>query len=403
SLFVVFNDYNAEVIERISKMVLRYCSCIVFRTHVRNLSHYTPPGYTKVVSAAEIKKFCVQCLTKVGAQSRHAIALSDVLISGDYRGHYSHGLNRLEMYVQDIKKGVCATDTEPAIVKETVSTALVDGKNAMGPVVGNFAMGKAIAKAQKTGIAFVAAFGSNHFGIAGWYSLMALQEGLIGLAFTNTSPLVFPTRARKLAVGTNPLTLAAPGKVPDDHFVLDMATSAVALGKIEMNRRRGLEIPIGWGADQDGKTCVDPNLVVTKGGLMPLGGEEEHSGYKGYGLGMLVEILCGIIANADFGPNVRRWMTTEKQANLGQSFLAIDPKAFAPGFEQRLSEYVNIMRNLPPVNDKEPVVVPGDFEREHMIECDQLGGIPYPPVLLESLVSCVILCLLLLVSQISCL
>uniref|UniRef100_A0A094ZG14 Putative oxidoreductase YjmC n=1 Tax=Schistosoma haematobium TaxID=6185 RepID=A0A094ZG14_SCHHA len=206
-----------------------------------------------------------------------------------------------------------------------------------------------------------------------------------GLAFTNTSPLVFPTRARKLAVGTNPITLAAPGKVPEDHFVLDMATSAVALGKIEMSRRRGIEIPKGWGADTDGKTSVDPNLVVTKGGLMPLGGEEENSGYKGYGLGMLVEILCGIITDAAFGPNVRRWLSTDKPANLGQSFLAIDPKAFAPGFEQRLSEYVNIMRNLPPVDSQKPVVVPGDFEREHMTECDELGGIPYPPVLIESL------------------
>ncbi|CAH8435091.1 unnamed protein product [Heterobilharzia americana] len=179
---------------------------------------------------------------KSRAQMSHSDALSDVLVAGDYRGHYSHGLNRLEMYVRDIQKGVCDANSEPVIVKETVSTALVDGKNTLGPVVGNLAMKTAIQKAQKTGISFVAAFGSNHYGIAGWYSLMALEQGLIGLSFTNTSPLVFPTRSRKLAVGTNPITLAAPGKVPQDHFVLDMATSAVALGKIEMNRRRGIKI-----------------------------------------------------------------------------------------------------------------------------------------------------------------
>ncbi|CAH8495641.1 unnamed protein product [Schistosoma rodhaini] len=366
-------------------MVLRYRFFGVFGSRGRKLSHYTPPGYSQVISTEEVKKFCIQCLQKVGAQLKHATALSDVLVAGDYRGHYSHGLNRLEMYVQDIQKGVCSTDLEPTIVKETVSTALVDGKNVLGPVVGNFSMETAIKKANETGIAFVTSFGSNHFGIAGWYSLMALQQGLIGLAFTNTSPLVFPTRSRRLAVGTNPITLAAPGKVPEDHFVLDMATSAVALGKIEMSRRRGIEIPKGWGADTDGKTSVDPNLVMTKGGLMPLGGEEENSGYKGYGLGMLVEILCGIIADAAFGPNIRRWLSTDKPANLGQSFLAIDPKAFAPGFEQRLSEYVNLMRNLPPVDSQKPVIVPGDFEREHMTECDELGGIPYPPVLIESL------------------
>ncbi|VDO97052.1 unnamed protein product [Schistosoma curassoni] len=179
-------------------MILRYRFFRVFSNHGRKLSHYTPAGYSQLISTAEVKKFCIQCLEKVGAQSKHAKALSDVLVAGDYRGHYSHGLNRLEMYVQDIQKGVCSTDLEPIIVKETVSTALVDGKNVLGPVVGNFAMETAIKKADKTGIAFVAAFGSNHFGIAGWYSLMALQQGLIGLAFTNTSPLVFPTRARKV-------------------------------------------------------------------------------------------------------------------------------------------------------------------------------------------------------------
>nr|CAH8869752.1 unnamed protein product [Trichobilharzia regenti] len=366
-------------------MVARYRFHPSYYNFIRKLSHYTPPGYSKLILAQEVKDFCIRCLTKVGAQKSHSVSLSDVLVSGDYRGHYSHGLNRLEMYVRDIQKGVCETRAEPKIVKESASTALVDGKNVLGPVVGNFAMNTAIQKAKKTGVSFVAAFGSNHSGIAGWYSLMALEQGLIGISMTNTSPLVYPTRARKLAVGTNPITLAAPGKKPEDHFVLDMATSAVALGKIEMNRRRGIPIPRGWGADADGKTSLDLTVVVTKGGLMPLGGEEEHSGYKGYGLGMLVEILCGIIADAAYGPNIRRWMTTDRPANLGQCFAAIDPKAFAPGFEQRLSEYVNIMRNLPPVDAQKPVVILGDFEREHMVECDQLGGIPYPPVLIESL------------------
>lgn len=153
-------------------MILRYRFFRVFSNHGRKLSHYTPAGYSQLISTAEVKKFCIQCLEKVGAQSKHAKALSDVLVAGDYRGHYSHGLNRLgkysncanslfvqEMYVQDIQKGVCSTDLEPIIVKETVSTALVDGKNVLGPVVGNFAMETAIKKADKTGIAFVAAFG----------------------------------------------------------------------------------------------------------------------------------------------------------------------------------------------------------------------------------------------------
>ncbi|KAA3670401.1 uncharacterized protein DEA37_0014933, partial [Paragonimus westermani] len=159
-------------------------------TNKASMSCVTPDEYTCVIGREEVIDFCVRCMEKVSVCTSHSKSLANVLVAGDYRGHYSHGLNRLgisvvihiislEMYVVDIEKGVCVYNKEPVVVKETVSTALVNGENLLGPVVGNFAMKVAIEKARSTGIGWVAANGSNHYGIAGWYSLMAAKEGLI--------------------------------------------------------------------------------------------------------------------------------------------------------------------------------------------------------------------------------
>ncbi|CAL8099689.1 unnamed protein product [Calicophoron daubneyi] len=344
----------------------------------------TPREYTRIVARHEVAKFCLRCMEKVGVPREHARHLGDVLTAGDYRGHYSHGLNRLEMYVMDVEKKVCDVHKKPVVVKETCSTALINGNNLLGPTVGIFSMQTAIKKAKETGVSWIATYGSNHFGIAGYYSMLAAKEGLIGLAFTNTSPLVFPTRAKKQVLGTNPMTIAAPGSKPEDDFVLDMATSTVAVGKLEMCRRRNLSIPSGWAGDDDGKPTADPAVAIDKGGLFPLGGEEITSGYKGYGLSVMVEILCGILANAAYGPGVRKWMITTHPANLGQCFAAIDPQAFAPGFHKRMSDFMKTLRGLPRVDPELPVLVAGDPEREHIAECEKLGGIRYPPVLIES-------------------
>ncbi|XP_076461629.1 putative oxidoreductase YjmC [Babylonia areolata] len=331
-----------------------------------------------VVPSEEMHAFVLRCMTRVGTPDHHAKALADLLTAADLRDHYSHGLNRLDMYVRDIQSGMTAHDTEPSVVKETAATALVEGNNVLGPVVGRYCMDLAIQKARQSGIGWVSARGSNHFGIAGWYSMRAMEQGMLGMAFTNTSPLMVPTRARKPTLGTNPLSLAAPGQ-GGDGLVLDMATTAVALGKVELNDRKGMNIPAGWGVDSTGKTCTDPKPVVESGGLMPLGGTEECSGYKGYGLGMMVEVFCGLLSGASYGPNVRRWKTNDRPANLGQCFIAIDPSAFAEGFANRMSDLMNHCRNLEPVEGEREVLVPGDPERQHIEKCQQLGGIPYHP------------------------
>jgi len=342
----------------------------------RNLGQDYPDAV--LVPIPEITAFIERCMVAAGTKREHAKALADNLMLADYRGHFSHGLNRLDMYVHDIQTGITVSDVEPKIVRETAATAHVDGNNVLGPVVGNFSMGIAIKKAKEAGIGLVAAKGSNHYGIAGFYSLQALKEGQMGMSFTNTSPLVLPTRGRKVTLGTNPITLAAPGK-GDDSFVLDMATSAVALGKIELQDVKKEKIPPGWGADASGKESFIPADVLKGGGLLPLGGSELSSGYKGYGLAVLTEIMCGILAGAEYGPNIRRWKNTDRIANLGQCFIAINPDCFEPGFRDRMQDLMNICRTTPPAVGETEVLVAGDPERQHMAKCDKQGGIKYHP------------------------
>lgn len=276
--------------------------------------------------------------------------MADLLIEADHRGHFSHGMNRLEMYVNDLTCGTVDGNAKPKLLKETVATAWVDGSNALGAVVGNFCMNLAMEKAKTVGIGMVSAKGSNHYGIAGWYTTMAQRHGLIGISMTNTSPLMSPTRSTDVALGTNPISFAAPAKNAD-AFVLDMATTTVAVGKIEMKRRRNESMPLGWAQDEMGRPTTDPTVGFNAGCLTPLGGAEETSGFKGYGLGVMVETLCGVLSGSMLSHQIRKWNLgpSDTVANLGQVFLAINPDSFAPDFVDRSSMLIDHLRNMPRV------------------------------------------------------
>nr|CAD7442095.1 unnamed protein product [Timema bartmani] len=251
-----------------------------------------------VVPLSEVKRFIAECMEKVGTSRQGATDLADLLVEADYRGHYSHGLNRLETYIEDVTSGACQPNVQPTVLKETLSTAWVDGNDGLGVVVGNFCMELAMAKARQTGVGWVVAKRSNHYGIAGWYSIKAVQCGLLGMSFTNTSPLMCPTGAKSAALGTNPISLAAPAQ-DGDSFVLDMATTAVAVGKIEVQRRKKESIPENWALGPDGRVTTDTDVAFNTGCLLPLGGVEQTSGYKGYGLGLLVETFCGMLGGEE--------------------------------------------------------------------------------------------------------
>nr|CRZ23024.1 Bm6087 [Brugia malayi] len=330
----------------------------------------------KIIAIQEVTRYMIQCMIKTGTSESHAKQLADVLVAADIRGHYSHGLNRLGMYVRDIQEGICMKDGVPKILKENAASAWVDGNNLLGPVVGNFCMDIAIRKAKEAGVGWVVAKGSNHFGIAGWYSIRAMNEGLLGMAFTNTSPIMYPTRSSVAALGTNPLTLAAKAK--NDTFILDMATTTAAIGKVEIAARKDQTVPDTWGVGKNGYVSNDPAKILDGGGLLPLGGSELTGGYKGYCLGALVEIICGVLGGAQWGPHVRQWMSTAVIANLGQCFIAINPNEFAPNFENRLQEFIDAMRGLKSVDNKQ-VLVAGDPENEHIALVEKYGGIPYHP------------------------
>lgn len=330
-----------------------------------------------VVPKEDVVRFITECLTKSGTTLEDGRTVAHHLMTADYSGHFSHGLNRMQMYVEDIKSKMTDPVAKTKIITDFQAVALVDGNNGLGQVIGKFCMELAMEKAKKFGIGMVAARGSNHYGICGYYTSMAIEQCLIGFTCTNTSPLMAPTRSKSAGLGTNPLSLGM-GATGGDRFVLDMATTAVALGKIELAIRKNEPIPTGWALGTDGKSTTDSEDAYKASLLMPLGGEERNSGYKGYGLGLMVEVLCGILSGSEFGPNIRQWKNKEKIANLGQCFMAINPAAFGSGSEERLAKLLHQLRNLPTAGD-EPVLIAGDKERQAMALVDKQGGITYHP------------------------
>lgn len=331
------------------------------------------------VAVAEVESFVERCMRSVGTDAQHSKALAQVLSAADVRGHFTHGLHRLDTYVCDIENGTMQPRGEPSIEKETGPTALVNGNNVLGPVVGNFCMDLAINKAKEHGIGWVVCKGSTHYGIAGWYSAKALEHGMIGMSMSNTSPVVVPTRAVQRSIGTNPISVSAPGRA-GDSFQLDMATSAVALGKVEVCRREETEIPLGWAVNSKGQETVNPRDVLEDGGgMLPLGGKEITGGHKGYGLAMMVDMFCGILSGSAFGPNIRQWQGHNERlrADLGQCFVAVNPKMFADGFEDRMQCLMDQYRNLEPAEGEPAVLVAGDPARENMRKVRQDGGICY--------------------------
>ncbi|KAL7046887.1 hypothetical protein ACKWTF_002730 [Chironomus riparius] len=350
--------------------------------HISSVNRMAQISEEKIglVPIEETRRFMTDCFLKSKCSPENAKAMADLLAEADYRGHFSHGMNRLEMYINDLHKNSTDGNVIPEVLKESPATAWVDGKNGLGAVVGNFCMDLAIKKAKEVGVGVVTARRSNHYGIAGWYTMRAMHEGLIGMSGTNTSPLMTPTRSMEAGLGTNPLSFAAPAD-NGDSFVLDMATTAVAVGKIEIQRRKGEPIPHGWAHDSKGNLTTDASVAFESACLAPLGGSEITSGYKGYGLGAMIEVLCGILSGSLFSNKVRKWthFGSDAEADLGQFFIAIDPSCFAPGFTGRLSEMNDILRNLTPVDPEKPVLLAGDPEKNHMKKVDSDGGVRYTP------------------------
>lgn len=345
-----------------------------------------------VVNDAKLTNFCIEIFKKMGISQEDAEITADNLIASDLRGISSHGVARLKRYVDKIKDGLILTNVKPKLLKETKVTATVSGENGLGQPAAYFAMNLAIKKAKANGLGFVTVRNSNHYGIAGYYSLMALKHNLIGISMTNSEPLVVPTFSKDMVIGTNPISVAVPsGK--ERPFVLDMATSVVPRGRFEVFSREQKSVPSGWAVDQNGLPTTDTKLVIDNmantlgGGILPLGGEGElFSGHKGYGLSVLVDILCGILSGADFGPYVKPKKGTKTFINVGHFFGAINIENFIElsQFKSNMDEMIRVLKNSQKAKNQSRIYIHGEKEFEKWEEYKK-NGIPLNQKVTETL------------------
>jgi len=317
-----------------------------------------------------LQEFTINIFNKFGVPVEDAKIVADILINADQRGIGSHGLQRLKRYTDGLKTGVMKAIGDIKVLKETPNTLLISGGDGLGQVIGYKAMKLVIDKALKNNVAFAAVRDSNHYGIAGYYSMMALEHDLIGLSITNSAPLVVPTHGKDLVVGTNPISIAVPaGK--ELPFVLDMATSTVPRGKLEVYEREGKTMPITWATDELGNPTQDiprvlANLLDKKGGgLLPLGGaEEEGGGHKGYGLAFAVDIFSGVLSGSAFGPNL--YGKKDVPAKVSHFFGAIKIDAFIKPalFKSIMDEYINTLKNSAKAAGRDRIFIHGEKEFE---------------------------------------
>ncbi|HTU70901.1 MAG TPA: Ldh family oxidoreductase [Candidatus Baltobacteraceae bacterium] len=262
----------------------------------------------------KLKHFIVDVLERSGVARAHAEVTADVLVEADLRGIESHGVARLESYyVARIRSGHLNPQPNYRVVRESKTSIVFDADNGLGHPVSKMAMESVIAKAQEFGSAFGGVRNSNHYGIAGYYAMMALEHDMIGMSATNSVKYAAATFGREVTLGTNPFAFAVPaGNEPS--FVLDFATTTVPKGKIEVYKRKDKELEPGWAIDEQGNMTADPDEAL-RGALLPLGGfGMEGGGHKGYGLGLLADILCGVLSGGCFGPTLPFADETKKGA-----------------------------------------------------------------------------------------
>ncbi|MEP6750614.1 MAG: Ldh family oxidoreductase [Bacteroidota bacterium] len=330
----------------------------------------------------QLISFTEKVFTKIGCSEHEAAIAAKALLSADLRGIDSHGVARLSGYVRLWEAKRVNANPDIKIIHETPSTAVVDGGSGLGLVVAPFAMQVAIDKAKLVGTGWVSVSNSNHFGIAGYHAMMALQHDMIGIAMTNASALVAPTFSIERMLGTNPICVAIPaGKEP--AFVADLATTTAANGKLEILQRKNLHAPSGWVQDKDGNTSTNPHELKGGGALLPLGGDREHGSHKGYALGAVVDIFSAVLSGANYGPWVPPFPAYVPMPEnmpgkgIGHFFGAMRIDAFrkAEDFKMHMDQWIQRFRSARPMKGQPAVLIPGDPEREAEIARMQ-NGIP---------------------------
>ncbi|NLN70384.1 MAG: Ldh family oxidoreductase [Chloroflexi bacterium] len=351
---------------------------------------------TFIYPVEALKAYVARFFTALNVPIIDAQIAADVLVSADLRGINSHGVIRLHSYYGDrLIKGAINPASPMRVIQESPATLTLDGGNGLGQVVAYRAMSRCIELASKAGLAITTVRNSNHYGIAGYYSMMALPEDMIGISLTNSQPLVAPTYGLKPVLGTNPIAVAIPAG-EEKPYTLDMATSIVSIGRISVHQKSGQPIPAGWGINSRGELTSAPEEVLQGGALLPLGGPAELRGYKGYGLSLLVDLLSGVLAGAAFGTQVGD-PGKKGTADVGHFFAAIKIENFRPidEFKAAMDDYIRALKATPKLPGQDRVYIPGEKEYENeekyrhqgvpllgeivasLIEAGQTVGVPF--------------------------
>ncbi|MGF1532720.1 MAG: Ldh family oxidoreductase [Bernardetiaceae bacterium] len=325
----------------------------------------------QVFSWQTLQSFAEAVFGRIGCDAEAAALAAEVLLAADLRGVDSHGVARLSGYVRLWEAGRINPTPNIQTVHQTPSTATIDGDKGLGLVVAPAAMQLAIQKAQAVGTGWVSVRNSNHFGIAGYHAMMALPERMIGIALTNASPLVAPTFSKERLLGTNPIAIAIPAR-EEPPIVVDMATTTVANGKLEILNRQGGLAPEGWVQDAQGQASIDPQALKSGGALLPLGGDRVHGSHKGYCLGAVVDIWSAVLSGAGYGPWAPPFVSflplpSDPQGEgLGHFFGVMRVDAFRPWeeFGEHIDRWIRRFRAAEPAAGASQVLIPGDPERE---------------------------------------
>jgi L-2-hydroxycarboxylate dehydrogenase (NAD+) len=318
-----------------------------------------------------LEQFTRKVFEKMGCSPDDAKMATDVFIAAELRGYSSHGMIRIKDYFQLWKANRINIKPNVRIVHESPSTAVVDGDGAIGMIAATKSMQIAIEKAKTAGTGWVSTKGSNHYGFAGYYSMMALKHDMIGISLTIANPLVAPTGSVEPMLGTNPISVSVPaGKYPP--FVSDFSTTPIARGKLAIAAKKGEKIPFGWVQDADGMPSDDPDIITRGGSMVTLGGSIQHGSHKGYALSAIVDILSAVLSGANFGPfcppSLAYLPVKEEKVGEGTGHffgaMRIDGFQKPEDFKSQMDLWIETFRNAKPAKGCERVLIPGDIERE---------------------------------------
>ena len=346
---------------------------------------------TEKFSADQLKNFTIEVFLHFGVPAPDALTAADVLSLADLRGIDSHGVARLHTYFDMFKLGRINPKPRITIVRERKSVCTIDGDNGLGLVVGPKANEIAMDKADQHGSGWASVCNTNHYGIASWYSLKAVERDMLGWSMTNSTKLVAPLWGAERMLGTNPISIAFPGK-KNLPIVIDLATSAAAYGKIEIAKRKEAPVPKGWIINHEGVMTTDPNDMIQGGALLPLGSDRELGGHKGYCLSAMVDILTSVLSGANWGPFAPPFALRQEIPSrsvgkgIGHFFgvMQIDGFMDVDEFKSRIDEWIEVFRNTKPAPGHKAVLIPGDPEHEEEA-IRRKDGIPLLPAVIDDL------------------